>query len=235
MVLPKKNLVVVMAVFAMFLVAACSAPDVPQPETPPQGTDNQVPPEDPMIPPVEEPTIEGTAATVNGEEISGEQIAGIQQQFAMQGMQLSAEEAIEQAVNERLLMQAAHAQGVTLSDEEVEAQINEILSQQGASIDDWRAEIEAQGLVYEEELENVRSEFITQTYLESVFAGASFDISQDEIEQFYAQQQAMSEEELPPLADVQDQIVMMLEQQAQQEVLEAHLAQLRAEADIVVN
>ena len=232
MVVPKKSLMVILAIAAMMIVSACSAPDPATPAAPGMN-DQPTMPEEPVMP-EPEPQVEVQGAVINGVAISSQEVAAIQQQFAMQGMQVNAEQALEQAINQELLRQAIEAQGVTLSDEEVEAEITALLGEQGGTLDDWRAQIEAQGMSYEDALAEVKEDFLIQIYLDTVFAEQDFAVTSEDVQAFYDAQLAMNPE-LPPLdEEVEMEIRMLLEQEAQQEALQAHLNELRNNAEVVV-
>lgn len=226
MVYTQKKLVLALGLIAALILAACAGPQAtPQPN-------NEVTPPAVVGGETTTPTMTGVVARVNGEEIQAEQILAVQETFALQGIPLDDEQAIEQVVNQVLLSQAASNAGVTLTTQETQAQMEEILAQQGASVSDWGAEIEAQGLNYEEELETIRQDFIVREYLESVTSQVPTDVSQEEARAFYDEYAAQSPEEMPPFAEVEEQIIDLLAQEAQQAVIQEHITQLRMDADI---
>ena len=169
-------------------------------------------------------------ATVNGQAITSAEVATMQELFAQQGQQISSDDALEQVINQIILTQ----QVTPLSTTETESMIEAQLSLQGVTLDDYREQIEAQGMSYDAEIENAREGFAVQTYVEST-VGTEFEVTDAEARAFYDEYSQQSPEELPPYEELEEQIIMTVQQQKQQEAVQAHIQELRADADIQYN
>jgi parvulin-like peptidyl-prolyl isomerase len=170
-------------------------------------------------------------ATVNGEEITTSEVSAIQQSFIQQGQQISEEDALEQVINQKLISQEVEAGDYYVSTEEAESTIEQQLSMQGASLEDYKQQISQQGIVYEEQLDSIKEELAVQKYLETQLEGENFEVSKQEAKEFYEmykQQSGINEtyEELEP------QIMATLQQQKQQETIGYLIQELRADAEI---
>ena len=154
----------------------------------------------------------------------------MQELFAQQGQQISSDDALEQVINQIILTQ----QVTPLSTTETESMIEAQLSLQGVTLDDYREQIEAQGMSYDAEIENAREGFAVQTYVEST-VGTEFEVTDAEARAFYDEYSQQSPEELPPYEELEEQIIMTVQQQKQQEAVQAHIQELRADADIQYN
>jgi len=169
-------------------------------------------------------------ATVNGEVITMAEVSSIQQLFAQQWQQISAEDTLEQLINQKLLEQ----QVTPLSTQETENIVIEQLSVQNMTLDDYKEQIAMQGASYEEELENARQWFAIQAHLESKL-GTDFAVSDEEVRAFYDAYVQSSPEALPPFEEVEADIIAVVQQQKQQEAVQNYLEELRANADIQYN
>ncbi len=171
-----------------------------------------------------------TLATVDWQAITSTEVSNMQQLFAQQGQQLSTQDALEQAIDQYLLIQ----QVTPLSNEETENMIEEQLALQWLSIDDYKKQIEAEGMSYDTQLENTKESFSIQNYIESTI-GNDFDITDTEARAFYDAYKQQSPEELPPYEEIEQEIIMTLQQEKQQEALQEHIQELRTNADIKYN
>lgn len=169
-------------------------------------------------------------ATVNGQAITSAEVSTMQELFAQQGQQVSEQDALEQVINQIVLTQ----QVTPLSVAETESMIEEQLSLQGLSLDDYKGQIETMGMSYEAELENAREGFAVQAYVESTI-GSDFEVTDEEARAFYDAYSQQSPEELPAYEELEEQIIMTIQQQKQQEAVQAHIQALRAGADIQYN
>lgn len=201
-----------------------------------------------------EPALEGipdVVAEVNGEQVTKEEFTPIYeaafQQAAMQAQAGGAapdEEALQKQtvddlVDTELLVQEADSRGITVSDEDIEAELTDLAEQnQLGSAEELLAAVEKQGVTEEQ----ARSQVETQVMVEQLVAdedGAA-DPTEKELRALYTQakqqaQSSQSGQEIPPFDEVRDQ----LEQQARSEqvgrVAEALLEDLREDAEIEIN
>lgn len=171
-------------------------------------------------------------AVVNGESITIDDINNIQEAFSQQGKNISSEEAIEQAINEKLLLQEAR-ESFSISLDEAETFLQEQLINQNMSLEEYKQELELQNFSYEDELENLQNQLMLQNYLNTAFENESSQITEEEISNIYDQlKKQYSEEELPPLEELKEQIRIGLQQQKQSEKINSLIQDLKEKANI---
>jgi peptidyl-prolyl cis-trans isomerase SurA len=195
---------------------------------------------------------DGAVAEVNGEEVTKEEFTPIYeaafQQAAMQA-QMSGEAPDEEAlkkqtvddlVDTELLVQEADARGLSVSDEDIDAELSDLAQQnQMGSAEELLAAVEKQGITEEQ----ARSQVETQVLVEQLVADedGSAEPTEKELRAIYAQakqQQAQSGQtgqKIPPFAEVRDQIEEQARSQQVGEVAQALVDGLRKDADITVN
>lgn len=173
-------------------------------------------------------------ATVNGEEILSDEIFMIQQNFMMQGIDISSDEALEEVIHQRILYQHVAEMNMSVSDEDAEAEIEFLLSQQGMTLDDYRQQLEMQGISYAGELENFKRQIALQIYLEALFFERGIEVTEEDAREFY-ESYAQSVADAPSYEELEAQIFMVLEQEKQQEILNELVQTLRVEAEVEYN
>ncbi|MFW5847188.1 MAG: SurA N-terminal domain-containing protein [Nanoarchaeota archaeon] len=171
-------------------------------------------------------------ATVNEEEITASEVSAIQESFLQQGEQISEEDALEQIINKKLILQEINKGNYAVSSEEAESAIEQQLSMQGASLDDYKQQLSQQGISYEEQLESIKEELKIQKYLENQFKDENFEVSEEEAQDFYELSKSQSTEEIPSYEELESQIISILEQQKQQKAIETLVQELKANAEI---
>ena len=174
----------------------------------------------------------GVLATVNGEEITSNQVMAIQQGSMQQGQQVSEEDAVEQAIEEKLLKQEAKEEGYSFTNEEAEAEIEKQLTQQNATLEDYKNQLETQGVSYDKQLESLKENLAVQKYLQAKFEGKDFNVTEAEKKEFYGMYKQQSSEEVPPYEQVEPQIAAAVQQQKQQEAIDELVKELREDAEI---
>ena len=110
-------------------------------------------------------TTSSVLATVNGEDITSEDVTETKQSLSQKGQQISEEQALEQTINQRLLSQKVKEENVTVSTEEAESTIRAQLAQQNMTLENYKSQLEMQGISYKEELESLKNRMATQKYL----------------------------------------------------------------------
>jgi parvulin-like peptidyl-prolyl isomerase len=132
-------------------------------------------------------SIEGSAALVNGEPITVEdyqkQIAQVEAFFEQEGLDLESQEGqerlaqasrqvLEQMIDQVLIRQAAVEMGISISDEELEAKIQEIIEQSGGQ-EQFEQSLQDTGTSYED----FRQMLLDQLLSEAVFSAVTASIS----------------------------------------------------------
>lgn len=193
-------------------------------------------------------SIPDVVATVNGEEINKDvYVASLEQQtsfLAAQGIDLESEEAagyiemiqeqlIQQIVNERVIIQAASDEGIEATDEEIDAELSAITSQ-FESEEQLQEVLDEQGITMEE-LRSDIAEFVKRDkYVEQNTEAA--EISEEELQAAYDELAAMSEEnEIPSFEEYKGELEAQLQNEQQQEQLAQLVESLREESEITIH
>ncbi len=182
-----------------------------------------------------------TVATVNGEKITREEFEAFKLQFALQqGLDPESidaetekqldEQAIDELISQKLLMQEIEKEGVTVSEEEVDAQM-EMVKNQFESEEMFNEALKTEGLSEDELWSQIERDIAIQTYLENELDTDSITVTEEEIEEAY-QQVVAGNEDVPDLEEVRDQVEQFVSQQKQQEMVSELIQKLREEADI---
>jgi len=187
--------------------------------------------------------ISDTVARVNGEEITRTELENSEAQIAaQQGVDVTSlnaanreqlrVQALDTLIANTLIQQAVANSGLTATEADIDAQIETI---KGQFQDDaqFQEALLGQGLSEADLREQVRREVVTQAYLAQTLDFTSITVSDEEVNALY-EQEAAAVEDVPPLEDVRDQIESFVIQQKQQELLAAHIQELRLAADIEI-
>ncbi|MGO1529735.1 SurA N-terminal domain-containing protein [Micrococcaceae sp. AOP34-BR2-30] len=262
----KKLLLSLAAVATALSLAACGAENAEDGEgageaegTAAEGAEAQMPePDTENIPDV--------VATVNGQDISGEDFtAAFEGQFSQMAMQaqMSGEEVdqnqvkaqtLDLMIGNELLLADAEEQGFTASEEQVNEFLDELATQnQLESADELLSQFEEQGVSEEQVREDAEKQVLLDQLIESMDVEAPSD---DELQEMYdqqiAQQEAMMEgaeegasegaeggaedeasaPETPSFEELKPQLEEQATTQKQNEAVNAHVEQLRGDAEI---
>ncbi|MBW2983280.1 SurA N-terminal domain-containing protein [Candidatus Woesearchaeota archaeon] len=208
---------------SVLLIAGCSTPEQPQEPGPVE------------TPGEEDIPVSGTGgvvAVVNDQEVSAEEVDALQRSFAQQGRNVSSDEALEHLIDQVVLAQKVHEEGITVSDEEAEAEIERQLSTQGVGLDEFKQHLESRGASYEDELEALKPQLAIQAFLRNKTPG-EFNVSDEEVQAFYEMyKQRTPEEEQVPFEEIKHRIVSTLEQQRREEAINDLIQEYREEADV---
>ncbi len=184
-----------------------------------------------------------TVATVNGEAITSEEFEALKLQIALQqGLDVETidteteaqldEQVMDELISQKLLMQEIERLGLTVSQQEVDDQMNTLKSQ-FESEEMFKQVLEMEGLSEEELWTQIETDLAIQNYLENELDIESITVTEEEIEAAY-QQVAGENEEIPPLEEVYDEVEQYVLQQKQQGMVYQLIQGLRSEADIEI-
>lgn len=181
-------------------------------------------------------------AVVNGEEISREdfqnRLSQIEQQLNANPRSQSVSEnrkrsaALQGLIDEKLLLQAAKESGVSVSEQQVESQL------QSAGTSSF-ANVLGEDATQEEKREYVRQQLLVQQYIQSQ-AENGLTPSEEEVQQFYdrytsqIQQTATSGQNIPELSQLRPRIEAAVRQQKQRQLASQLLAEARRSANIEI-
>lgn len=244
----QQKLVVFFSLFFVVLIAGCSAPqdpietiddsnvivgDVDTSTDTTQSGDVQSP-IDEIIPGQEQNQgdLNDVVARVNGEEILAQDVVMFQQTMMMQGQEISGDMALNQVIGEVLLLQEVQNSGIQVSDEEAEQIIETQLAMQGSTLEEYREQVEMQGISFDEEFEQIKESLAVQAYVDSLLEEANFEVTQEDVQAYYEQARLEMGDDLPPLEEVELQIVQLIESELQQELINQRIIELQQNADI---
>lgn len=155
-------------------------------------------------------------ATVDGEEITMRDIEPvlerIKSQYASQGVDISQEEGMEEMlifqavqnhIQQKLLLDHAREQGLEVSDEDVQNEIDDIIASFN-SREEFDAALVQAGLTEKNFKEQIRINLIAQLVAEK--EGTEMNVTEEETQERYDQYSAQLGGELPPLDEVSDNI-----------------------------
>ncbi len=184
------------------------------------------------------------AARVNGVVISGAEFSSSLQQLtdlsATQGANVTDTEvlaqlrtqAIETLVNAELLRQAAVAEGISATPEDIEGRFNEI--KEGIGGEEVLKERMAEFGVTEESLrKDIENEFLIQALFDLRIDSDSIQVSETEISTFYDNAGGTAAG-LPPLEEVREQIVAQIKFEQEQTLINAFIEELRNEGEVEI-
>ena len=194
--------------------------------------------------------IPDVVAEVNGEEVTKEEFVPLYQaafqQAAAQAQtsgQAPDEEQIKQQtadelVSTELLAQEAESRGLEVSDDDIDAELEDLAQQnQMGSADELLAAIEQNGMSEEQARDQVATQVLVEQLVED--EGGSTTPSEKELRAIYAQakQQAAGQEgqQIPPYAQVRDQIAEQARSEQVGKVAQSLIEDLRKDADITIN
>lgn len=194
-------------------------------------------------------------AEVNGEQVTREEFvliyeAQLQQATAQAeaGGEAPDEEALKEQtannlVDTELLAQEAESRGLTVSDEDVEAELTSLAeSNQLGSAQEFIDAVEEQGTTEEQ----VRIQVELQVMVEQLVADEAgpSDPTEKELRTLYAQAKKQSQQQaqaggqaqqIPPFAEVRDQLAEQVQTEQVGTVAQALVEELRKDADITIN
>ncbi|PIT92083.1 MAG: hypothetical protein COU08_04495 [Candidatus Harrisonbacteria bacterium CG10_big_fil_rev_8_21_14_0_10_42_17] len=189
------------------------------------------------------PEFSETVARVNGEDITRTELENSEAQIAAQqgidtasldvaGKEQLQAQALDGLIANTLIQQAVVNSGITATEADVSAQI-ELIKGQFPDDAQFQEALSEQGLSESDFREQVKGEVAMQAYLEQTLDLASITVTDEEVNVLYEQESAVTED-TPPLEDVRGQIESFVIQQKQQELLAAHVQELRSNADIEI-
>lgn len=184
-------------------------------------------------------------ASVNGADITQsdveERIAHAKTGLEAQGINFTdpatrdvlESQALEEIINETLVLNDAQAKGIAVTEEEVEAQYAQVRSRFDS--DALFAEELSKNSFTEASLrENIRRELTLQKYVSGIASSTPLEVTQAEVVAFYESLKGQTEN-LPPLADVTAEIENQLRNQKLIAAVDSVVNTLRASAEIVMH
>jgi hypothetical protein len=175
-------------------------------------------------------------ATVNGEDITQAdlmQLKGILEQQT--GQEVPEDVLIDQAITRELLIQELALRNLTVTLEDAEAALTELLFLQNSTLEDLKLNIVDQGADYEQ----IIAYYQIQLGIFALVDEASSDVivTQEEVLTFYETTIAVDTEnsEVPPFEDIEADITVYLLDIKQREVFNEFINFLRESATIIIS
>ncbi len=195
---------------------------------------NQGPQEPPIEDLPEQTTdLDQVVMIVNGQEVTEREIVQLQAAFASDFGEIPREQAMDQLVSQILLYQKAVEEGYQVSLGEAEQQIEELLMFSGFTLEEFKEQLELEGLNYDEQLEFYAEQFAIERYVDSLFSAEDFDVTEEEAREFY-DAVSLQNPDLPPYEEIEDEVIAALIQERQQEAINTFIAELVEQADIQI-
>lgn len=172
-------------------------------------------------------------ATVNGVDILRSDYSRVERQFShlLPDTQLIRERTMEMLINTELIRQAAVADGITVSEAEVDQRFTELVDQIGGS-EALAQELQREGLTEETFRQNIEQEFLLERYLDRELT-TEFTVTEAEIQSLYEQEGGAAE--LPPLDTIRDQVEEQLILQQEQAAISELTDGMRETAEIEIH
>jgi peptidyl-prolyl cis-trans isomerase SurA len=187
-------------------------------------------------------------ATVNGVDISktayDAQLALLTSSLKAQGIDVEAADRVAQIktqvlndlINNELVNQGIVSSGVKATNEEIQAQLQSIITQAGG-VDAYKAELTKANMTETQLLDNISKQIAIQKYLAANVDTSKITVTDLEISQFYteysnAQKTASSTVKVPALKDLSEQIKQQIITNKQQILINDFLASLKAKATV---
>jgi len=186
----------------------------------------------------------GSVATVNGEKISrsafNTRMEQARAQLTQNGTDLTDPAIDEQLsgqvlaalVNEALLLQAAKAAGISATENEIAA----VLEQNKNSFDTddaYNQALSSQGFTEKSFRDFIEAQLVIRAYAEQELNLSSLDATEDEIQQLYAQATGNAQD-APSLGEVRQQVEAQIIQQKSQLLLSQLIDQLRITGSVEI-
>ncbi len=145
--------------------------------------------------PLSQPSTSEVAAEVNGEPIL---LSTIEEKYKILPSEyklfITKETLLNRTIDETLLLQDAEERGITVSDGEVLKLVQENLDSSGMTEEDFKANLELQGISYELFLDVFKKQEIINMLVEDIVLN-DVEVSEEEIQVYFDENQAMFEQE----------------------------------------
>jgi len=182
-------------------------------------------------------------AVVNEQEILGEQYKELQSQLTMQlGINPSSlnekqiqdfkDQVVDTLVSQEIIAQQAIEDGITVTEEQINQQIN-LIKSNFESEEQFQLAIEEQNLSEEKIRETLKNDLLVQNYFEQEIYFSNIKATEEEVEAAY-QEVSQTTPDIPALDEVYEQIEQTVLGQKQQQLVMSLVEQLKEEAEIEI-
>jgi len=173
-------------------------------------------------------------AEVNGMPVIKKEVLKAQEYAkAASGRVIEDSAALEKIISDKLILEDAEKEGFSLTIEETEQKISEILSTQDMSLEDFKARVEAREDNYEEEIENYRQQFIIESFIKQ--KAEEIEITDEQTLAYYNENkdQMFTGEVALSFEEVSMQLREAMSKELSQETLASYIWKLRENANVI--
>ncbi len=186
----------------------------------------------------------GTVAIVNGTRIYAEEynasVEYMMQGATAQGVDTTAEQiqseirtqALDVLVNNILIISAAKEAGISITDADVQAKYDALVTELGSK-EELEKRMTEMKLTDEKLRSNIKDRMLADAYISTKTTVKDLAVTEEEVNEFI-KSISTGETKLPPLEEIRPQIEAQILNQKQQQVVTDLITQLRAEGDIDV-
>ena len=184
----------------------------------------------------EAPPVNAVLATVDGEEITADEVARLQQRMLRwDDIALEDDEVLEQLIVDRVLYQEAERRGYQPTLQETEREVRTALLNMGIPVEELHARLAEEGLSYMEYLEERRVQLAIAQLVDD--AVEIPEITEEEAREYYQGYRELFIQMYPeleplPYDEIRDTIISVLEEERRDEAVSLLVTQLRRQADI---
>lgn len=192
-------------------------------------------------------------ATINGKKFTENEfekrLAQARVNFEAQGVDFTNEEnlsglkkqVVQDVINEKIILMDAEAKGLTVTNEEVDAQFVEIKNRFETEVE-FNAELEKAKFSQDDLRDQIKRQISVQKYVAEITKDKDLSVSDEEIETFYndtKESQGGSaegeENAFPPLSELKVQIEEQISQQKVAQIVQARINELKSEWTINID
>ncbi|MBU0466282.1 MAG: hypothetical protein KJ718_04425 [Nanoarchaeota archaeon] len=146
--------------------------------------------------------------------------------------QVGEDAALERAVSDVLVLQEAQRRGISVTDEEAEQHLEQVIAKQGLTLEKVKGDITSKGESYEKSLENYKDLVIIERVIKDVTS--DIEVSDEEARAYYDAKKDVlfTGAVVMPYENIAGQLKLALAQQKQQQEFSDFVNSLKESADI---
>ncbi len=140
--------------------------------------------------------------------------------------------ALQQLINEMLILKAAQSSGITVSTDEVQGELDKII---GNFPDEqsFNQALSKNNLTVDNLKNDITRRLIIQKYIDANTNGSSIEVTDDEVGQLY-DQYAANQDNMPDIEEIRKQLEQQIYQQKLNKQVDALIKKLQDAADITI-
>ena len=175
---------------------------------------------------------EKVAATVNGEIITQKQIdtafARLPEEYKVA---LTMEQVLERTINTRLLIQEAAKQNITVSEEEINTELDRVRTDNFNSEEEFQKFLSDNGLIMANLRTQIKEQFLINKLIQTAIL-SKLEVPDERVQSFYEQNQVVFGN--LTFDEVKDQIKQTFQADMAASAVNTYIAQLRVQSEITI-